>query len=174
MPGTDKGAGFVRTVLGDIRPEELGNTSCHDHLVVRRVNGTNLPQKLVLDEYEKTQEELRAFVSQGGRTVVDAQPFGAGRDVEALRRLCKRTGVHIIASTGFHTRFFYPREFWAYDASVEEIAALFISEIEEGAYRFDPADPFASRSGIRAGIIKVANISVKRKFLAGKLIRAKA
>ena len=147
---------FVRTVRGDVEPGALGKTSCHDHLIVKRTDGVLLPQKLILDDHEKTERELELFKSHGGGTIVDAQPFGAGRDVEELSRLSRSTGVHIVASTGFHKRFFYPENFWAFSASVGEIAELFISEIEGGAYEYDYTNPFARRSRVKAGVIKTA------------------
>jgi predicted metal-dependent phosphotriesterase family hydrolase len=61
-----------------------------------------------------------------------------------------------VASTGFHKRYFYPEDFWAKKATVEKIARLFVSEIEQGAYSYDFAKPFSERSSVRAGVIKVA------------------
>ena len=41
-------------------------------------------------------------------------------------------------------------------AGTDEIADLLISEIRDGMYEYDPADPFKVQSNIRAGIIKIA------------------
>ncbi|MBN2324602.1 MAG: hypothetical protein JXQ30_12775 [Spirochaetes bacterium] len=147
---------FVRTVLGDIPPRLLGRTSCHDHLVVRRIDGVELPDRFVIDDGEKSALELERFKSYGGGSVLDAQPFGAGRDVETLASLSRSTGVHIVASTGIHKRFFYRDDFWSYGASTEELARLFVSEISDGAYAYDAGLPFAGRSKVRAGVIKTA------------------
>jgi phosphotriesterase-related protein len=73
-----------------------------------------------------------------------------------LFNLSQNTGVHIIAATGLHKTYFYPDDFWSYHADTHELARLFISEITEGMYEYDPADPFRERSAIRAGVIKIA------------------
>jgi predicted metal-dependent phosphotriesterase family hydrolase len=145
----------VRTVDGDIDPRELGFTHCHEHLFVFPTSGVELADKLIIDDYEKTRAELERFRAAGGRSLVDAQPFGAGRDPELLARAARETGLHLVASTGLHRRFYYPRDAWMYRASQEELAGLFVSEIEEGMYAYDPAEPFARRTGVRAGVIKV-------------------
>jgi phosphotriesterase-related protein len=87
---------------------------------------------------------------------VDAQPFGAGRNPRNLHRLSRATGVVVIGSTGFHKAYFYPEDFWGLDAGVDEVAELFISEIETGMYDYNRTDSFKRRSDIRAGIIKIA------------------
>jgi predicted metal-dependent phosphotriesterase family hydrolase len=147
---------FVRTVTGDVQPQELGFAHCHEHLFTYRIDGVDIPERLIIDSCTRTRQEVRAFRRAGGRAIVDAQPFGAGRNARFLRRLSRATNVHVIGSTGFHKTYFYPREFWSYTASAEDIAGLFISEIEQGMYEYDAADPFKSRSGARAGVIKIA------------------
>jgi predicted metal-dependent phosphotriesterase family hydrolase len=147
---------FVRTVTGDIQPKKLGFTHCHEHLFTYRVDGVDLPERLIIDSCSRTRQEVRAFRRAGGRAIVDAQPFGAGRNARFLRRLSKATNVNVIGSTGFHKTYFYPKDFWSYTASAEDIAGLFISEIEQGMYEYDSADPFKSRSDARAGVIKIA------------------
>jgi predicted metal-dependent phosphotriesterase family hydrolase len=146
----------VRTVCGDTKPESLGFTHCHEHLFVFRIDGVTLPERLIIDSYENTKAEVVRFAEKGGGGLVDVQPFGAGRHPELLQRLCEETGVGIIASTGFHKEYFYPSRFWAFEASVDDITDLFVSEIEEGMYLYDRFDPFRERGKTRAGIIKIA------------------
>lgn len=78
--------------------------------------------------------------------MVDAMPIGAGRSVERLAEVSRRSGMPIVAMTGLHTSRFYPDQAWAIDGTPEEWSALFIADIEEGIDRTDH----------RAGIIKVA------------------
>jgi phosphotriesterase-related protein len=146
----------VRTVLGDRSPEVLGKTHCHDHLFVFRTAGVTLPDKIIIDNYEKTREEVMIFKVKGGGALVDAQPFGAGRHARFLHKLSEDTGVQIIAATGFHKASFYNVRFWSFLASVRDIADLFISEIEEGMYEYDYTHPFQRQSSIKAGVIKIA------------------
>ena len=147
--------GVARTVFGDLDPGHLGFTHAHEHLFVFPTEGVELAPKLIIDDYAKTRDELAAFREAGGGTVADVQPFGAGRHPELLARVSEETGVRILAATGLHRSFYYPKEFWMYRADAQEIAELFISEIAEGMYAYDPVDPFARRSGVRAGIIKI-------------------
>ena len=146
----------IRTVRGDRDPESLGFTHCHEHLFVFRIDGVDLPQRLVIDSYENTKAEVIRFAQRGGGGIVDVQPFGAGRHPELLLRLSDEAGVEIVASTGLHKEYFYPQGFWSFEASVNDIVDLFVSEIEDGMFLYDPSDPFRTRGNCRAGIIKIA------------------
>jgi predicted metal-dependent phosphotriesterase family hydrolase len=147
---------FVRTVLGDIDPAELGVTSGHDHLFVLQGHYTNLPERVLIEDYGKTRDELVRFRKSGGGAVVDLQPFGAGRSPELLKNLSEETGVRIVAATGLHKSAFYRPVFWSFEASGSELADLFSGEIERGMYEYDRIDPFAKRGPVRAGVIKIA------------------
>ena len=146
----------IRTVLGDIAGEELGYTHCHDHLFVFETFGVSLPQRLIIDRYEDTKKEVLKFKERGGGAIVDAQPFGAGRCPSYLKKIAKDTGVHIISSTGLHKTDFYRKNFWSFEATEQDIAELFVSEIERGMYEYDYKNPFEKQSLIKAGIIKIA------------------
>jgi phosphotriesterase-related protein len=150
------GAELVRTVTGDSEPRDLGFAHCHEHLFVFPVRGVSLPDRLIIDDYEKTKEEVMLFVRKGGGAIADVQPFGGGRHPELLRRLSDETGVAIVAATGLHRTMFYPEDFWSFRAGVTELADPFRSEIEEGMFGYDHDDPFSRRTDIRAGVIKVA------------------
>ena len=114
-----------------------------------------MARRLVIDEYERTKSELLSFRSAGGRSLVDAQPFGAGRNAQLLARVASDTGLHIVASTGVHRSAFYPGDSWIFRAAADELAELFVSGIREGMYCYDPVNLRAGRTGAPAGIIKV-------------------
>lgn len=147
---------MVRTVISDIDEKNLGLTYVHDHLIVRKAEYNSLPARILLDDVVKTLEEVRRFKKFGGQTIVDVQPFGAGRDIEALKYISEESGVKIVASTGVHKLDFYRENFWSLKAEVDEITEVFIDEIVNGAYAFDEKDPFKKRTNIKAGIIKIA------------------
>ena len=147
---------FIRCVTGDITGRSLGFTDVHEHLFVFPIAGVTLPERLIIDDFEKTREETDFFIDAGGSAVVDAQPFGAGRHPELLLTLAGETGLRIIASTGCHKRLFYPDDPWWENLNAEGIAELFVSEIETGMYAFDSENPFQRRTRIKAGIIKIA------------------
>ena len=147
---------MVRTVLDDIDEGNLGITYAHDHLIVRETNYTSLEKRILLDDIDKTETEVMDFKQLGGNSIVDVQPFGAGRDVEALKKISEDTGINIIAATGLHKMEFYKDGFWSENADNNKIADLFIDEIQNGAYSFDFNDPFIRKTSIKTGIIKIA------------------
>ncbi|HWK26427.1 MAG TPA: hypothetical protein VNS09_07695 [Solirubrobacter sp.] len=100
----------------------------------------------VLDDFEGIAGDLTAFAVAGGVALVDCQPPDTGRDVERLVALSERSGVAIVAATGFHLRRYYAEPgIWAQDADAVE--AFFTRELQEGPAGFVkaavPADPEA-------------------------------
>jgi phosphotriesterase-related protein len=148
--------GTVRTVLGDIDSGELGVTYAHEHLLITGGSFVKADRDFLLDDPAKAAEDLAEFTAAGGRSVVDMMPGGLGRDPNGLRALSERSGVHILAATGFHTERQYDTQHWLYHYSSEEIAALFRAEIEEGMDQGGYRGPIVRRSAARAGVIKVA------------------
>ena len=51
--------------------------------------------------YEETVQKLRKFHEHGGGTFVDATGICNGRDIDYYKSLSAKTGVHIVACTGF-------------------------------------------------------------------------
>lgn len=145
----------VRTVLGDIPPSSLGMTLAHEHLVTNPPSFLGDPD-LTLEE-DDAADELLAFQAAGGGAVVEMTTIDYGRDGEALSRLSRRTGVHIVAATGFNKALFAASI--ASRFSTESIAAWMIREVEEGLIPPGSTDldaPSASPQ-IRAGLIKASS-----------------
>jgi len=144
---------MIITVLGDITPAGLGFCQSHEHIYIR----PSLAQAgEPIDDPGKSLAELVVYHSIGGSAIVDAQPIGTGRDASVLARLSEQSGVHIIASTGFHKLNYYPKDHWIFSTPEEELARLFTAEIEQGMY-LDGDTAFPRRqSRIRAGQIKTA------------------
>ncbi|MER6347241.1 phosphotriesterase family protein [Streptomyces sp. NPDC001595] len=137
---TARTARTVRTVLGDVRPEELGVCDAHDHLFlsVPQLSGQELR------DARAARAELAAFRAAGGDSVVQWTPYGLGRRAADLAALSRETGVRVVAATGLHQAVHY-------DASVLDglrtrLAEVFVAELTEGI----------GASGVRAGLIKVA------------------
>ena len=135
----------VNTVLGSIPAAELGIVAVHEHIGYG-MPGSELDStwwKNPEERYEETVPKLRQFHEYGGGTFVDATGICNGRDVDYYKSLSAKTGVHIVACTGFvggDTALpFFAR------ASVDYLAQQFIHEITAGI-----AD-----TGSRAGVIKV-------------------
>ena len=138
--------GRVRTVLGDVPPERLGATYCHEHLITRpgpHVPGTG--DDLRLDDEERALEELRRFAAAGGGALVEVTTAEFGRDAAALARLAVASDVAIVATTG-HVSDEYRQGVLDLDETSEaELTAEFVHELVDGI----------GATGVRAGVIKV-------------------
>lgn len=168
---------FVRTIRGDIDPASLGTTSAHDHLIC--VGG---PQVLADEEFflgsvDKAEEEARYFMDAGGSAIIDCCPIGMGRDITSLLEVNRRLpGLSIVAATGFHKGSLYAdnRIHWVNRYSVDQVAQLLVSEINEGIDINDYAGPIVQRSAAKAGVLKVGTGYTKITSFERKCIEAAA
>ncbi|MGZ9276398.1 MAG: phosphotriesterase family protein [Candidatus Limnocylindrales bacterium] len=147
---------FVRTVLGDIPPGELGVTYAHEHLVIDGGRPVQLEPDFDLGDIDAMTTEVADAAAFGLRAVVDAMPCDAGRNADKLADLSRRTGVHIVAPTGLHHDRYYGPAHWSHRISVDELADLFVADVTDGIDAYDYAGPVVRRTTFRAGVIKVA------------------
>ena len=159
----------VHTVLGEIPPEKLGLTLMHEHAPTvdwselyetPAASVSPLRQKML----DTTARQLAAFrqCAQGeaAPAVVECTPIRVGRYPDLMVELSRRTGVGIVACTGFWCEAMAPQHPWALRLSlapdgVEKLAELYIREIRQGME--DPAGDWGERfTDVKAGIIKVA------------------
>jgi phosphotriesterase-related protein len=147
---------FLRTVLGDIPPSEAGICYAHEHLIIDASFTTFTNPDFLLDSVDAACIDVNEFRQAGGKTLVDSMPCGGGRNVRKLAELSTRTGAHILCPTGLHLRKYYAAGHWGERSSAEQIAQLFIADIEEGIDCHDYTGPSIDRSSHRAGLIKVA------------------
>ncbi len=140
----------VITVNEPVAPANLGLTDSHAHVWIESssANSADLP---CLNEFEKAQQELTAFKHAGGSTLIDCQPGGAGRVAQRLKDLSTKTGINIVASTGFHLKKYYPEDFWLFSASLQSAEAFFVKELNESMQ-----ETLGKEKPIRAGQIKTA------------------
>lgn len=82
-----------------------------------------------LDE-DLTIREMQYFKKAGGGTIVDVTSPGLGRNIRAMERIAKATGVNIVASTALYVEETHPEAFRK--MSVRELADFFVSELKEG------------------------------------------
>ena len=76
---------FVRTMRGDIQPEEMGFTYAHEHIVCVPAYWKERGQDdLLLDDPEKSYEEVAAAKRAGIDTIVDATAIDYGRQPQAV------------------------------------------------------------------------------------------
>jgi phosphotriesterase-related protein len=153
----NKNDGAVQTVTGTIHPNELGYCQSHEHLFLADGPIARKYPALRLDDLEATCAELELYRNIGGRSVVDAQPVGCSRMADLHLLASKRTGIKVIASTGFHKLIFYPKEHWIHQMDSDHLTQLFTQEIEKGMYvRCDDSKP-SEQINAKAGVIKTAS-----------------
>lgn len=158
---------IVRTVLGDLAPASLGWTLGHEHLIAR-------PPQLVedddlrLDDENAAARELSSFRDAGGGAVVEMTTVDYGRDAAALARLAERSGVRIVAATGFNKGRFSDGIVARH--SDEALVAWMEAEVRTGALPWSPPDslvlsvprPYQAAAAptgdapVRAGLIKAS------------------
>ena len=113
----------VWTVLGPMPASKLGRVSTHEHV-------------LVFDDDRLVLDELAAFKGAGGSTIVECTTLGIvglGQRAEhagRLARLSERSGVHIVAGTGFYKEPKLPA--FVADWPIDELAEHMIREIRDG------------------------------------------
>ncbi len=136
----------VNSVLGPLDIADLGFTLTHEHVFTASAGILQTYPELFGD-FGKLTEQVVSTLSEardgGVQTIIELSTLDLGRDVRFLADVSRRTGVNIIAATGIWRDI--PRALWS--RSPDEIAALFVREIEHGI----------DGTGIKAGIIKVAN-----------------
>ena len=134
-------APIVRTVAGDIAPDELGCTDYHEHLLMR----SPLLAGDELDDIARSSEEARSLNAAGIDAVVELTPIGLGRDPGGLATIAECSGLHIVAATGVHREAHYPAEHWVRRADEDVLADRFTSDVLDGC---------DTDGSVRAGVVK--------------------
>lgn len=142
---------MIETVLGPIRPEDLGTTLTHEH-IIWDFNGTGEGRSKLYTRREALDYVLPYLMNLrqvGCRTLVEATTYGAGRDVELLRTCSQESGLNIITNTGAWDGDKYrgqlvPQEIR--EKTADEVAKTWIAEIENGI----------EGTGVKPGYIKLA------------------
>lgn len=147
---------FARTLLGDVPAADLGPTYAHEHLVIDGGRPVEMHPDFLLADVDRLTAELGDGRALGLATVVDAMPADAGRNAGLLAELSRRSGVNVIAVTGLHHARYYGPSHWSERLPVDELADLFVADLEEGIDANDYSGPVVRRTAFRAGAIKVA------------------
>lgn len=163
---------MIETTLGKLPPEQLGWVNAHDHLIMDGGYTVVKTPDFKLDSVDKAVEELSYWKNAGGGAVVDAQPFGCGRNVLKLVQVSEASGIPIIVSTGFQSSDFYLPDHWQYKYDEETIASLLYAECAEGVDANGYESPVVQRTQVKAGFIKVASSYQQVTVHTKKLIRA--
>jgi phosphotriesterase-related protein len=145
---------FIRTLTGDIDPEELGVTYAHDHLYCDPPFWREQGQSdLLIDDVEGSIKDVELFVKAGGHAIYDATAIDYGRDPGALMTISMRTGIKIIATAGFNKGILWPARMkganmtfqaWIDGMSRADLSAHMAREITDGL----------DGTAIRGGVVK--------------------
>ena len=162
--------GLVQTVLGPVHPSELGATTTHEHLYIdfsfmyRPAQDSPAPDladapitlenlgwirrnyysnrfNLQLMDVDSTIGELRKYREVGGGAIVDATTAQIGRMPDALARMSRESGVHVIMGAGFYVDAVNPEDMD--ERTEDDLAREIVGDIVDGV----------GGSGVRAGII---------------------
>lgn len=124
----------IPTAIGEIRPEEMGITSLHEHIALRRGSAP--------EHWEQGMafaiRELNRARELGLRTIVDVGPPD---DVAGIREVARVTGINVICCTGF-----YLMRGAQLELKAEAFESKMLQDIEHGLQGTD----------VRPGVIKVA------------------
>ncbi|SEB75817.1 phosphotriesterase-related protein [Paramicrobacterium humi] len=148
----------VRTVLGDVDPSALGTVNYHEHLfqVSPLLAGDEI------DDESRSGEEATLLRGSGFAAMIDATPYGLGRQPAAVARISARAELTVVGSTGAHREAHYADDHWLRGTDAAARAALFTADIRDGmpAAETSLAEARGERavgpSGepVRAGLIK--------------------
>lgn len=179
--------------MGEISEEEAGPTLPHEHVFIDlhcywkdptnrksrelakrkvrisalgdlRENPEAIEDNLVVDSVKDITEDLQLFKSVGGRTIVDATTIGIGRNPKALKKASQRSGVNLIAGSGYYVSLSQPKAIRNWPA--EKMTERIVDDITKGI----------DDTGVRAGIIgeigalndEPDNIEIKSLTAAGR------
>ena len=147
-------AGAIRTVCGDLAPERLGWCQCHEHLFLEDGPSYACNPALRMDDLEASAAELQRYAAAGGCSYVDAQPVWCGRMAERMQAAAARSGVQIIACTGYHRLQFYTPDAPVFTAPEQTLYDVFCAEIRQGM--LSSVRDGLRRTDARAGAMKIA------------------
>ena len=157
-------SGFVRTVLGDIDPVQLGVTYMHEHLIIDSPIVAKNFEFIHLSKESDAIAEVKHCKKAGVGAMVDCMPLGSGRDAKRLLNIASETGINLIAVTGLHHDRYYREDDILEKSSAEQLADYFLKDINEGM----------DRTEAKAGLIKVVTSGPKIKDREKKLFEAAA
>jgi phosphotriesterase-related protein len=166
--------GKVMTVLGPIEPDALGTTLIHEHILfdlsvyhdlrfgpgkaeplpdeplgiqhlwVLKHNVARLRDNVHQKDLDIAEAELRHFKDLGGGTIVEVSSGGLAPNPLGLVELARRTGLNIVAGTGYYIGASHPAELAG--KSVEQVTQEMLRDVLDGF-------PGTGGTLVRAGVL---------------------
>lgn len=121
---------YPMTVQGTVTPESLGITYAHEHLLVKPQLQDAKYAAYTLDNLEATTAEVQSFKAEGGQTIVEMTPLHYGRNIKGYLAISERTGVNVIACTGYHKKLFMPP--WFANEANQTLYEILLNDVRNG------------------------------------------
>ena len=182
---------LLKTVCGAVAREQLGVVTTHEHVLLdltafyteKSVEGIADPatqkvemwtlgtlnrdcyalkDNLLLDDEALQAEELARFKAAGGSTVVEASLPGIGRDAQALRRIAKKTGLHIVMGTGYYVGETHPEALL--QMTERQIADTMIGELRQGVDGTDICAGYIGEIGVSEVFDVISNFIIRKCY----------
>jgi phosphotriesterase-related protein len=152
----------IQGVQGPIDTAELGFTLMHEHVLIANwAMRQSFPDYLDVERFVgEAAAELAEARGRGVATIVDLTPINLGRDVHVIRAVAERSGVQIVAATGFY----YTEEPWMEAWDHDTLVRYLVRDLEQGI----------QGTQVRAGIIKCATDRLGVTDLNRKLLEVTA
>lgn len=189
----------VQTVTGVIEAADMGMTLPHEHMFIDlrnqftpfddpekdaiskqqvhinnlgrlRLNPYAIQDNLVLDEMEVAVAETLLFKEAGGNTIVDCTSVGINRQPEKLKELSLRTGVNMIAGSGYYTQDTHPPEMANWRA--EDIAERIVRDFREGIDDTEVKAGIIGEIGTSKEILPMERTNLEASALAFRQLEA--
>lgn len=138
---------LIRTTAGPLDPELItGPVLIHEHLQLDLRTGDDQAATLGTAEIDHIVEEIDfSRRTDGLSLVVDLTCRGMGRSIRGLQTVSARTGVPVVAATGYYYEAFHPAE--VSSRSLEQLTDLLTDEIRVGVTDEGKA------TGVRPGVL---------------------
>jgi phosphotriesterase-related protein len=135
---------IVNSVLGPLDTANFGVTLAHEHVFSSNLAIPQVYPELLDHDYKDLIDNgLKEAKAGGIDTLVDATTLDLGRDVKILAEASRRSGINIIACTGWWTE----KLRFLTGMSPDRLAEAFVREIRQGV----------AGTGIKPGILKGAS-----------------
>ena len=144
----------IQSVLGKIKPEKLGRTLMHEHVMVGYPGADAdwlRPGPTKREKRKIAADKIAEMKDEGIKSMIDPCPADLGRDIEFIAEVAQKSKFNIVAATGLYHEHEGGSPHWksrtAFGGPQENaMADLMIAELTDGV----------GKTGIKAGIIKVA------------------
>jgi len=166
----------VETVNGPVDLDELGLTLIHEHFratdEAMRFQFPHLYDEAA--EWEAAISDANGVKSHGVRTVVEPSAMFLHRDVSFSKRVADESRLNVIPATGIYTYDHLPQPLG--NRSEDEIAAIFVHEIENGIQGTDIKAAFikcaADEPGVTPNVEKIHRAAARASQQTGRPIMA--